>query len=100
MFSQIYPSDLQLNDKTCLDIETTFLDLDLSITNDIVSSLLFINIMISILKLLVSHFLMEMFLAPSCGVYILKLMRFARVCSNVSDSNKKKFLTANVLKQG
>ena len=32
---------------------------------------------------------MEIFLAPSYGVYILQLMRFARVYSNDSDFKKK-----------
>ena len=42
-----------------------------------------------------SHFLIEMFLAPlSYSVYISQLIRFARVCSNVDD------FTAKLLKQG
>ena len=45
---------------------------------------------------------MEMFIAPlTYGVYISKLIRFARVCSNVDDSNNiYLFLTAKLLKQG
>ena len=47
---------------------------------------------------------MEMFLAPpppSYGVYISQLIRFASVCSNVNDFNKRNlFLTAKLLKQG
>ena len=40
---------------------------------------------------------MEMFLA----VYISQLIRFARVCSNVNDFNKRNlFLTAKLIKQG
>ena len=44
---------------------------------------------------------MEMFLAPLPMVYIyLGLFRFARVCSNVDDFNKRNlFLTAKLLKQ-
>ena len=44
---------------------------------------------------------MEMFLAPpNYGAYILQLIRFARVCSNVSDfNNRNQFLTAELLKQ-
>ena len=38
MFSQKYPSELQLNKVNTSDIEVTFLDLHLSISNDIVSS--------------------------------------------------------------
>ena len=39
--------------------------------------------------------------SPSYGVYISKLFRFARVCSNVDDfNNRNLFLTAKLLKQG
>ena len=39
--------------------------------------------------------------SPSYGVYISQLVRFARVCSNVDDSNNRNlFLTAELLKQG
>ena len=39
--------------------------------------------------------------SPSYGVYISQLIRFARVCSNVDDFNKRNlFLTAKLLKQG
>ena len=38
MVSQTYPTELQLNKANSFDAETTFLDLDLSITNGIVSS--------------------------------------------------------------
>ena len=38
MVSQIYPSELQLNKTNTSDTEATFLDLHLSISNDIVST--------------------------------------------------------------
>ena len=38
MVSQIYPTELQLNKANSSDTEALFLDLDLSITNGIVSS--------------------------------------------------------------
>ena len=39
--------------------------------------------------------------SPSYGVYIPKLIQFARVCSNVDDfNNTNLFLTAKLLKQG
>ena len=38
---------------------------------------------------------------PSYGVYIIQLIRFARVCSNIDDFNHRNlFLTAKLLKQG
>ena len=39
--------------------------------------------------------------STSYGVYISKLIRFAKVCSNVDDFNKRNiYLTAKLLKQG
>ena len=38
MVSQIYPTELQLNKANFLNTEAPFLDLDLSITNGIVST--------------------------------------------------------------
>ena len=39
--------------------------------------------------------------SPSCGVYISQLVRFAGVCSSVDDfNNRNLFLTAKLLKQG
>ena len=38
MVSQIFPNELQLNKANSADTEAPFLDLDLSITNGIVSS--------------------------------------------------------------
>ena len=38
MISQMYPTELQLNKANASDTETSFLDLDLFITNNIVST--------------------------------------------------------------
>ena len=53
MVSQIYPSELQLNKANTSDMEAAFLDLHLSISNDIVSTK--INDTTLILKLSMSH---------------------------------------------
>ena len=50
MVGQIYPSELQLNKANTSDTEAAFLDLRLSISNDIVST------KFMILKLSISHF--------------------------------------------
>ena len=50
MVGQIYPTELQLNEANSSDTEAPFLDLNLSITNGIVSSKFMINGMILILK--------------------------------------------------
>ena len=70
MVGQIYPPELKLNKANSSDTEAPFLNLNLSITNGIVSSKFMINGMILILKKLISHFLMEMFLALLPMVYI------------------------------
>ena len=55
MASQIYPSELQLNKANASDNEAAFLDLHLSISNDIVSTKFMINVTTLILKLSISH---------------------------------------------
>ena len=54
--SQIYPSELQLNKANTSDTEATFLDLHLSISNDIVSTKIYDNVTTLILILSISHF--------------------------------------------
>ena len=102
MVGQIYPTELQLNKANSSDTEDPFLDLNLSITNGIVSSKIYdkrndLNFEIVNFPFLdgdVPH-------SPSNGVYISQLIRFARVCSNVDDfNNRNLFLTAKLLKQG
>ena len=82
--------------------EAPFLDLNLSITNGIVSSKIYdkrddFNFEIVNFPFLdgdVPRF-------PSYGVYISQLIRFARVCSNVDDfNNRSLFLTDKLSKQG
>ena len=88
MVSQIYPSELQLNKANTSDTEAAFLDLHLSISNDIVST-----------KIYDKHddFDFEIVNFPfvdcgvpgstSYGVYISQLIRFARASSHVADFN-------------
>ena len=56
MVSQIYPSELKLNIANASDTETAFLDLHLSISNDILVPKFMINLTTLILKLSISHF--------------------------------------------
>ena len=56
MVSQIYTSEPQLNKVNTSDTKATFLDLHLSISNDIVSTKFMINVVILILKCSISHF--------------------------------------------
>ena len=50
MVSQIYPSELQLNKANTSDTEAKFVDLHLSISNDIVSTKIYDKVTILILK--------------------------------------------------
>ena len=102
MVSQIYPTELQLNKANPSDTEATFLDLDLSITNGIVSIKIYdkrddFNFEIVNFTFLVG----DVPRSPSYGVYISQLIRFARVCSPFVDfNNRNTFLTSKLLKQG
>ena len=100
MIGQIYPTELQLNKANSSYTEALFLDLNVSITNGIVSSNIYdkrddLNFEIVNFPFLdgdVPH-------SPSYGVYISQLFRFERVWSNVDDfNNRNLFLTAKLLK--
>ena len=56
MVSQIYPSELELNKANASGTKAAFLDLHLSISNDIVLPKFMINVTTLILKLSISHF--------------------------------------------
>ena len=102
MVGQIYPTELQLNKANTSDTEASFSDLNLSITNGIVSSKIYdkrddFNFEIVNFPLLDG----DVPRSPSYGAYISQRIRFARVCSNVDDfNNRNLFLTAKLLKQG
>ena len=102
MVGQIYPTELQLNKANSSDTEAPFLDLNLSITNGIVSSKIYdkrndFNFEIANFPFLVG----DVPRSPSYSVYISQLIRFARVCFNVDDfNNRRLFLNAKLLKQG
>ena len=70
MVGQIYPSELQLNKANSSDTEAPFLDLNLSITNGIVSSKIYYKRDDFNFEIENSPFLMEMFLALLPMVYI------------------------------
>ena len=69
MVHRIYPAELHLNKANASDTEAAFLDLNLSIHNDIVSTKYMINGMILILILLIFRSLMAMSLnVPGCFI--------------------------------
>ena len=102
LVGQICPTELQINNANSSDTEASFLDLNMSITNGIVSFKIYdkwddYNFEIVNFPFLDGD-------APrsiSYGVYISQLIRFARLCSYVNDlNNRTLFLTAMLLKQG
>ena len=88
MVGQIYLTNLQLNKANSADTEAPFLDLNLLIINDIVSSKIcdkrndfnFVIVNFPFVDGDVPR-------SPSYGVYIPQLIHFAGVCSNVDDFN-------------
>ena len=79
MVSQIYPSKLQLDKSNTSDTKATFLDLHLSISNDIVSNDFEFEIVnFPSMDGDVPH-------STSHGVYFSKLIGFARAASHVAD---------------
>ena len=102
MVSQIYPSELQLNKANTSDTKAAFLDLHLSISNDIFSTKIYDKrddfdfeiVNFPFLDGDVPH-------STSYGVYISQLIRFARASTYVADLNtRNKLLTQKLLKLG
>ena len=102
MVSQISPSEPQLNKANTADTETAFLDLHLSISNDIVSTKIYDNRDEFDFEIVNFPFLDgDVPRSTSYGVYISQLIRFARASSYITDSNtRNKLLIQKLLKQG
>jgi len=102
LISSIYPKELKLNKANSSDNSASFLDLDLSIQNGIISSKIYdkrddFNFSIVNFPQLDG----DVPRATSYGVYISQLIRFARACSSVEDFNiRNRALTEKLLKQG
>ena len=88
MVGQIYPSELQLNKANASDTKAAFLDLHLSISNDIVSTKFFYKGDDFDIEIVNFPFLDgDVPRSTSYGVYISQLIRFARASSYVGDFN-------------
>ena len=99
MVSQIYPAELQLNKANASDTEAAFLDLHLSISNDIVSTKIYDKRDDFDFDIVNFPFLDgDVPRSTSYGVYISQLIRFARASSYVADFNTHNKL--KLLKQG
>ena len=99
MANQIYPSELQLNKANASDTEAAFLDLHLSISNDIVSTKIYDKRDDFDFEIVNFPFLDgDVPRSTSYGVYISQLIRFARASSYVADFNtRNKLLTQKLL---
>ena len=94
-------SELQLTKANSSDSEAPFLDLNLLITNGIVSKIYDKRDDFNVEIVNFTFIDGDVPRSPSFGVYISQLICFARVCSNVDDFNSRNlFLTAKLLKQG
>ena len=88
MVNQIYPSELQLNKVNTSDKEAALLDLDLSISNDFVSTKIYDKRDDFDFEIVNFPFLDGDFpRSTSYGVYISQLIRFARASGYVTDFN-------------
>ena len=99
MVSQIYPSELQLNKGNASDTEAAFLDLHLSISNDIVSTIIYDKRDDFDFEIVNFPFLDgDVPRSTSYRVIISQLIRFARASSYVADFNtRNKLLTQKLL---
>ena len=101
MVSQIYPSELKLNKADASYTEAAFLDLHLTISNDIVSTKIYDkrdDFDFEIVNFPFSDG--DVPRSTSYGIYISQLIRFARESSFVADFNtRNKLLTQKLLKQ-
>ena len=98
----IYPSELQLHKANTSDTEAAFLDLHLSISNDIVSTKIYDKREDFDFEIVNFPFLDgDVPRSISFGVYISQLILFDRTSSYITDFNtRNKLLTQKLLKQG
>ena len=100
--SGVYPAELTLNKANASDTKAAILDLNLSVHGGVVSTKLYdkrgdFNFDIVNFPFLGG----DVPRRPSCGVYVSRLVRFARASSRVAGfGGRGKFLTAKLLKQG
>ena len=102
MVSQIYPSELQLNKANSSDTEAAFLDLQFSISNEIISTKIYDKRDCFDFEIVNFPFLDgDVPRSTSYGVYISQLIRFARASTYVADFNtRNKLLTQKLHEQG
>ena len=98
----IYPKELTLNKANVSDKSASFLDLDITIKDDVISTKIYDkrdDFNFSIVNY--PHLDGDVPRSTSYGVYISQLIRFARACSSVDDfNNRNRVITEKLLKQG
>ena len=100
LLSLIYPSELQLNKANTSDTEVLFLDLHLSISNDIVSIKSYDKRDDFDFEIVIPFLDSDVPRSTSYGSYISQLIRFARASSYVTDFNtRNKLFTQKLIKQ-
>ena len=94
MVHTIYPNEIQLDKNNISDTQASFLDLDLSTSNDIISTKIYDKR--DDFNMVNFPFLDgDVLCATYYGVYISQLIHFARASSQASDFNNwNKILTA------
>ena len=101
MVHRIYPAELQLNKANASDTEAAFVDLNLSIHNDIVSTKIYDKR--DAFKFGIVNFLFlygDVPRRPSYDVYLSHFIHFARASSHVTDfNNRNRFLSSKLLMQ-
>ena len=100
--SEIYPNELTLTKSNINSNSCPFLDLDISISNGKLHTKIYDKRDDFSFPIVNFPFLDgDVPLAPSYGVYISQLVRFARVCSDVIDFNERnQCITGKLLCQG
>ena len=100
--SSIYPRELTLNKANTSDKSAPFLDLNLSINNDFISSKIYDKREDFDFDIVNYPFLDgDVPRSTSYGIYISQLIRFARACSSLDDfNNRNLIITEKLLKQG
>ena len=98
----IYLAELQLNKPNTANKDTSFLDLNIKVIGSDVHTSVYDKRDDFGFPIVIFPWLSgDVPRLPSCGVYISRLVRFARCCTSVSDFNSKNLqLTSKVITQG
>ena len=102
LYKSIYPTQLQLNKANTSNTKTAFLDLDISIEDDIIITKIYDKRDDFTFNIVNFPYLdSDVPKSPSYGIYISQLVRYARACSKLDDFNERNLmLTKKLLCQG